>query len=226
MLLLVGLGNPGSRYAGNRHNIGFMAVDEIVHRHSFGPWRRKFQSEVAEGRIGEAKVLAMKPETFMNASGQAVGEALRFYKLVPEAVFVLHDEIDLAPGKIRVKKGGGAGGHNGLRSIDAHIGKDYWRLRMGVGHPGDKDLVHGYVLRDFAKSDQIWLDKLIDAVGREIPLLLAGDHPAFMSKVALVMNPPRPKPVPKPPKPEAAEESKKTNGSESPPAAEPPNNGS
>lgn len=197
MLLLVGLGNPGQRYANNRHNIGFMAVDEMVRRHSFGPWRSKFQGQVSEGRIGGEKVLILKPETYMNESGRAVGEALRFYKLTPEDVFVIYDEIDLVPGKIKVKKGGGAGGHNGLRSMDAHIGKDYWRVRLGVGHPGDKALVHGHVLGDFSKAETLWRDKLLDAVATEFPLLIEGDSGSFMSRVAHVMNPPRPKP-PKP----------------------------
>ncbi len=202
MLLLVGLGNPGQRYANNRHNIGFMAVDEIVRRHSFGPWRSKFQGQLSEGRIGHEKVLILKPETFMNESGRAVGEAIRFYKLTPEQVFVVYDEIDLVPGKIKVKKGGGAGGHNGLRSIDSHIGQDYWRVRLGVGHPGDKNLVHGHVLGDFSKADTLWRDKLLGAVAAEFSLLLAGESGSFMSRVAQVMTPPRPKP-PKPPKPAA-----------------------
>ena len=194
MQLLVGLGNPGARHAENRHNIGFMALDEIARRHRFAPWRKRFQGEVAEGRIGGVKVLALKPQTYMNESGRAVGEALRFFKLAPEAVVAIHDEIDLKPGKVRVKRGGGAGGHNGIRSIDAHIGKDYWRVRLGIGHPGDKELVHGHVLRDFAKADRDWLDKLLDAVGGEIALLMAGDEGAFMSRIARAMTPPRPKP--------------------------------
>ena len=202
MLLLVGLGNPGQRYANNRHNIGFMAVDEIVRRHSFGPWRSKFQGQVSEGRIGQEKVLILKPETFMNESGRAVGKALRFYKLEPDDVVVIYDEIDLVPGKIKVKTGGGAGGHNGLRSIDAHIGQNYWRVRLGVGHPGDKNLVHSHVLGDFSKSETLWRDKLLDAVASEFPLLIAGDNGSFMSRVAQVMNPPRPKP----PKPNKAEQ--------------------
>lgn len=202
MLLLVGLGNPGQRYANNRHNIGFMAVDEIVRRHSFGPWRSKFQGQVSEGRIGQEKVLILKPETFMNESGRAVGEALRFYKLEPDDVVVIYDEIDLVPGKIKVKTGGGAGGHNGLRSIDAHIGQNYRRVRLGVGHPGDKNLVHSHVLGDFSKSETLWRDKLLDAVASEFPLLIAGDNGSFMSRIAQVMNPPRPKP----PKPNKAEQ--------------------
>ena len=194
MRLLVGLGNPGPRYAHNRHNVGFMAVDEIVRRHGFGSWRGRFQGRVAEGRIGGDKLLALEPETYMNESGRAVGEALRFYKLEPEDVIVIYDEIDLKPGKVKVKRGGGAGGHNGIRSIDQHIGRDYWRVRIGVGHPGEKDLVHGHVLNDFAKADQAWLDKLLDAVARELPLLIDGDDKGFMSKVNQVLVPPRPKP--------------------------------
>ncbi len=203
MRLLVGLGNPGPRYARNRHNIGFMAVDEIADHYGFGPWRTRFQGRVAEGRIGGVKLLALEPQTYMNESGRAVGEALRFYKLEPEQAIVLHDEIDLKPGKVKVKQGGGPGGHNGLRSIDAHIGRDYWRVRLGVGHPGDKDLVHGHVLHDFAKADEDWLAKLLDAVAAELPVLLAGDELAFMSKVNQALVPPRPKP---PRKPEATPE--------------------
>jgi len=197
MLLFVGLGNPGPRYAHNRHNIGFMVLDEIVRRHGFGPWRARFQGQVCEGRISDDKVLALKPETYMNESGRAVGEALRFFKLDPGQVIVLHDEIDLAPGKVRVKMGGGAGGHNGIRSIDSHIGCDYRRVRIGVGHPGEKERVHGHVLQDFAKAEMPWVEKLIDSVAAEIPLLVAGDAGSFMSRVAHVMNPPRPKPAPK-----------------------------
>lgn len=215
MLLLVGLGNPGQRYANNRHNIGFMAVDEMVRRHSFGPWRSKFQGQISEGRIGGEKVLILKPETYMNESGRAVGEALRFYKLTPEEVFVVYDEIDLVPGKIKVKKGGGAGGHNGLRSIDAHIGQNYWRVRLGVGHPGDKALVHGHVLGDFGKAETLWRDKLLDAVAAEFPLLIEGDSGSFMSRVAHVMNPPRPK-SPKTPKPPNAAAVSENDGTATP----------
>lgn len=193
MLLLAGLGNPGPRYANNRHNIGFMAVDEIVRRHSFSSWRSRFQADCAEGLLAGEKVLALKPQTYMNESGRSVGEALRFHKLAPEQVIVLYDEIDLAAGKVRVKQGGGTGGHNGIRSVEAHIGKDFWRVRLGVGHPGHKDLVHGYVLSDFAKADRPWVEKLLDAVAGEISALVEGDAPRFMSRVAEIMNPPRPK---------------------------------
>lgn len=202
MLLLVGLGNPGPRYAKNRHNIGFMAVDTIVHRHRFGPWRKRFRGQVAEGSVAGVKVLALKPATFMNESGRAVGEAARFYKLVPPQVLVVYDEIDLHPGKVKVKTGGGAGGHNGIRSIDSHIGSNYRRVRLGVGHPGDKERVQAHVLSDFSKHDQAWLDKLLDAVADEFPRLVEGDDGGFMSRVAHVMTPPTLKPGPKPgPKP-------------------------
>ncbi|MCH9012170.1 MAG: aminoacyl-tRNA hydrolase [Proteobacteria bacterium] len=232
MLLLVGLGNPGPRHANNRHNIGFMAVDEIVRRHGFGPWRVRFQGRLAEGRIGAEKLFALEPDTYMNESGRAVGEAVRFYKLDPATqVIVIYDEIDLKPGKVKVKLGGGAGGHNGIRSIDRHIGRDYRRVRLGIGHPGDKDLVHGYVLRDFAKADAAWRDKLLDAVAAELPRLVEGDDAGFMSRVAHVMNPPRPKP-PKPaeppklaepgPEPRAPPDSQEAEGSGGPAPADEP----
>jgi len=194
MFLVVGLGNPGPGYAKNRHNIGFMAVDEVVRRHGFGPWRRRFQGELAEGVIAGTKTLALKPQTYMNNSGTSVSAAARFYKIPLERVFVIYDEIDLTPGKMRVKRGGGAGGHNGIRSIDAHAGKDYWRIRMGVGHPGDKNLVHGYVLSDFTKAEAPRMATFCEAVAEYLPLMLEGDDGAFMSKVAQAMNPPRPKP--------------------------------
>ena len=160
MQLFVGLGNPGASYAGNRHNIGFMAVDRIASDHGFGPWRGKFQGSLAEGRLGSERVILLKPETFMNRSGASVGEAMRFFKLEPADVTVFHDELDLAPGKLRVKQGGGHAGHNGLRSIHSVIGPDYARVRLGIGHPGHKDAVSGYVLHDFAKADADWLEDL------------------------------------------------------------------
>lgn len=184
MLLFVGLGNPGTQYAGNRHNIGFMAVDRIAGEHGFGPEQRKFQGHVREGRLGGEKVVALKPATFMNESGRAVGEALRFYKLDPSEVVVFHDELDLAPGRLRCKTGGGHAGHNGLRSIHAHIGAEYRRVRLGIGHPGHKSKVAGYVLHDFAKADRDWLDPLLDAVARAAPLLAAGEDGRFQSDVA------------------------------------------
>ena len=198
MLLLVGLGNPGPKYERNRHNIGFMAVDEIVRRHSFAAWRGRFQALTAEGHFGGEKVMTMKPTTFMNESGRAVGEAARFFKLAPEDVVVLHDELDLAFGKVRIKQGGGHAGHNGLRSIDAHLGNNYARIRLGIGHPGDKAHVHGHVLSDFAKAEEADLSTLIDAIGDAAPMLANPEqHNAFMTKVALAIKPP---PEKKPPK--------------------------
>ncbi|MGE0719077.1 MAG: aminoacyl-tRNA hydrolase [Alphaproteobacteria bacterium] len=195
MRIIAGLGNPGSRYAGNRHNIGFMAVDAIARLHRFGPWREKFHGLIADGTIGGEKVLALKPMTFMNDSGQSVAAAMRFYKLVPDDVIVIHDEIALAPGKMRVKKGGGAAGNNGIRSIDAHIGPDYHRVRLGVGHPGVKHLVHDWVLQDFPRADEPWLEKLLDAVAAAIPAMVAGDGNGFMNKVTLAINPPPQRPA-------------------------------
>ncbi|HSO48828.1 MAG TPA: aminoacyl-tRNA hydrolase [Rhizobiaceae bacterium] len=185
MLVVAGLGNPGASYAGNRHNIGFMAADAIARRHSFSPWRNKFKSLIGEGEIAGEKVLVLKPQTFMNVSGEAVGEALRFHKLQPSDLIVFYDELDLPPGKLRVKTGGGAGGHNGIRSIDSHCGNAYRRVRLGIGHPGHKDLVQRHVLGDFAKADAQWLDPLMDAVAEHFPLLVKGDDATFMNKVAL-----------------------------------------
>ena len=193
MLLLVGLGNPGPRYENNRHNIGYMAVDRIVRRHSFQPWRARFQAVCAEGVIAGRKTLAMKPTTFMNESGRAVGEAVRFFKLEPRQVAVLHDELDLAFGKIRAKQGGGVAGHNGLRSIDQHIGPDFWRIRIGIGHPGDKERVHGHVLGDFAKADMPMVERIADAIADAAPMIANEDFNAFMSRVALLIQPPKPK---------------------------------
>jgi len=190
MLLVAGLGNPGSQYAYNRHNIGFMAVDDVAERHGFGPFRAKFQALVADGRLGGSKALLVKPTTYMNESGRAIGEAVRFYKLAPEQVVVLYDEIALEPGKVRMKKGGGAAGHNGIRSIDRHIGTEYWRIRLGVGHPGDKDRVKGWVLQDFGRADEAWLDPLLEAVADALPLAVAADGSVvpdrFLSRVALL----------------------------------------
>ncbi|WP_406854495.1 aminoacyl-tRNA hydrolase [Alsobacter sp. KACC 23698] len=188
MLLFVGLGNPGSRYAGNRHNIGFMAVDAIARRHKAPPWRRRFQGDVTEAAIGGERVVLLKPETFMNESGRAVGEAMRFFKIALKDVVVFHDELDLAPSRLRVKLGGGNAGHNGLRSITALCGNDYRRVRMGIGHPGDKALVHAYVLSDFAKSERDWVQDLCDACADHAELLAQGDDPTFQNKIHLAME--------------------------------------
>lgn len=198
MFLLVGLGNPGGKYAHNRHNIGFMALDEIVRRHSFGPWRGKFSGQMCEGTVDGHKVLALKPETYMNESGRSVGAAARFYKVEPENIIVFHDELDLPFAKLKVKVGGGHGGHNGLRSIDAHLGKNYKRVRLGIGHPGSKEKVHAHVLGDFAKAEQAELDRFLDTVALHTGHLADGDDPAFMNKVSLDLRPQRPN-KPKPP---------------------------
>lgn len=207
MILFVGLGNPGGKYAANRHNIGFMALDRIASDHGFGPWKTKFQGEIAEGMLGSEKALLLKPQTFMNLSGQAVGEAMRFYKLTPAEVIVFHDELDLAPGKVRCKTAGGHAGHNGLRSIHQHIGADYHRVRLGIGHPGHKDKVAPYVLSDFAKAEQGWLDDVLRGVSDGAPDLAAGDPGRFMNAVALRTAPPRSSTTK--PKPEAAAKTKK-----------------
>jgi PTH1 family peptidyl-tRNA hydrolase len=193
-VLLAGLGNPGPKYAQNRHNIGFMALDAIIRRHGFGACRARFHGEIAAGRIAGREALALKPLTYMNECGRSVSAAARFYKIAPIDVFVFHDELDLPVGKVRVKRGGGAAGHNGLRSIDALFGNDYWRVRLGIGHPGDKRRVLGHVLDDFDEADRRWLDPLLAAIAEHAPLLVAGDAAAFASKVALALNPPRPKP--------------------------------
>lgn len=191
MKLLVGLGNPGAKYARNRHNIGFMAVDAIAGAHGFGPWRQRFRGEAAEGRLGTEKVLLLKPGTYMNRSGDAVAEALRFFKLGTEALVVFHDELDLAPGKLRVKAGGGHAGHNGLRSIMGHLGAEFTRVRMGIGHPGHKDAVSGYVLHDFARAEEGWLDDLLRGISDGAAALAAGDAGRFQNAVALRVAPPR-----------------------------------
>ncbi|MEE9318166.1 MAG: aminoacyl-tRNA hydrolase [Rhodospirillales bacterium] len=191
MLLLVGLGNPGPDYAKHRHNIGFMAIDAIADHYSFGPFRAKFLGQAAEGKISGAKVLALKPKTFMNESGRAVETARAFYKISPEDIVVFHDEIDLQAGKVRVKRGGGHAGHNGLRSIHAHIGTDYGRVRIGIGHPGDKDKVTGHVLKNFSKTDAEWVEKALSALAEHAGLLIGGDDSGYMSKVAEAVKPPR-----------------------------------
>lgn len=209
MQIIVGLGNPGAKYAHNRHNVGFMAVDRIASDHGFAPWRSKFQAEISEGVLDGGKVLLIKPQTFMNLSGQSLGEAMRFYKLGPEDMTVLHDELDLAPGRIRVKRGGGHAGHNGLRSLHQHIGDTYRRVRIGIGHPGRKELVAGYVLHDFAAADADWLDDVLRGISDGAGALAGGDDARFANAVALRTQPqrnaPRPAakstPTPKPAQP-------------------------
>ncbi len=184
MFLLIGLGNPGRRYAKNRHNIGYMVLDAIVQQHGFSAYREKFSAALAEGIINGQKILALKPTTYMNRSGQAVGAAMGFYKLSPQAVMVIHDDLDLAYGLLRIKRGGGHAGHNGLRDIDAHIGRDYLRLRIGIGHPGDKEAVNPHVLGDFTRSERTSLEPMIEAIAHHFPLLIGGDQSLFMTRLA------------------------------------------
>ena len=195
-MLLVGLGNPGPKFSGHRHNIGFMALDEMARRYGFGPWRGRFAGEAADGAIEGRRTLALKPMTSMNLSGRSVGEAVRFLKLDPADVTVIYDELDLAPGKMRVKTGGGHGGHNGIRDIAAHIGPEFRRVRLGIGHPGDRNLVSGYVLRDFTKADRRIADDMIAAVVDAMPFLAADDDNRFMTQVSHVLNPQPLKPDP------------------------------
>jgi len=203
MRLFVGLGNPGAKYARIRHNVGFMALDAIASEHDFSPWRGKFDGQVSEDRLGGEKIVLLKTETFMNNSGQSVGKALRFFKLPPSSTIVFHDEIDLAPGKCRTKDGGGHAGHNGLRSLHQHIGPDYGRVRIGIGHPGHKGKVAGFVLHDFAKADQDWLDNVISGISDGIESLAHGDSGRFMNAVALRVKPERPAKPAKPKTPGA-----------------------
>ncbi len=187
MLLLVGLGNPGAKYAGNRHNIGFMAVDAIARAHGFGPWKKKFRSDVCEGSIGGVRTLILKPQTYYNDSGHAVAEASRFYKIAPSDIVVFYDEIDLAPGRFRMKTGGGAAGNNGIRSIAAWLDEDnFRRARLGTGHPGHADMVQGHVLGDFAKSEREWVDKLLDALAKSAPILAKGEDDKYQGEVMRV----------------------------------------
>ena len=197
MLLLVGLGNPKSRYAGHRHNLGFMALDAIARGPGFGSWRSRFSSLICEGTLGTAKVMLQKPQTYVNRSGYAVAQAMRFYKLPLHDMVVIHDELDLAAGKLRVKTGGGVAGHNGLRSIAENLGtRDFRRVRVGIGHPGHKELVTGHVLGNFAAADKQWLEPLLAAITTAAPLLAAGDDAGFMNKVAVQLRPPKQDPEP------------------------------
>lgn len=200
MRLFVGLGNPGAKHSGNRHNIGYMAADRIAADHGFSPWRSKFQGRVAEGRLGSTKALLLKPETFMNLSGQSVGEAARFFRIPTGDVTVLHDELDLAPGKCRFKRGGGHAGHNGLRSVHAHIGADYCRIRLGIGRPERKEQVMRFVLGDFAGADREWLENLLRGVSEGAPKLAAGNPERFMNAVSLRVAPPRSPAAPRRPR--------------------------
>jgi len=188
MLLFVGLGNPGRAYAGNRHNIGFMAIEAIARRHGFPSPRTRFQGQVREGTIAGARVMLLEPQTYMNESGRSVGEAARFHKIGIDEIVVLHDELDLAPGKCRIKRGGGVAGHNGLRSITSHVGNDYKRVRLGIGHPGDKSLVHSYVLNDFAKSEAAWVEALCDAIADNAELLVKGDDAGLQNRIHLALE--------------------------------------
>jgi peptidyl-tRNA hydrolase, PTH1 family len=196
-LLIAGLGNPGSQYARNRHNAGFIVVDALHAHGKFGPWKTKFDGQLSEGALGGRKTYLLKPQTYMNLSGDSVGPALRFYKLPLEALVVIHDEIDLAAGKLKVKTGGGDAGQNGLRSITATLGPDYRRVRLGIGHPGDKEKVTGHVLQNFSKDDIAWLEPLVNAMIEAAPLLAKDDDAGFMSKVALLTAPPKPPKAPK-----------------------------
>jgi PTH1 family peptidyl-tRNA hydrolase len=206
MLVLTGLGNPGAGYAGHRHNLGFMVVDAVAGLYRFAPWRKKFQGDMAEGEIAGTRTLLLKPMTYMNLSGQSVSAALGFYKLGPAALTVFHDEIDILLGRVKVKAGGGHGGHNGIRDIMAHIGPEFRRVRLGVGHPGEKGLVHNHVLQEFAKQERELAGKVVEAVAAEVPRLVAGDESGFMSRVAFLLAPPKPKkekPAEADPKPSA-----------------------
>jgi PTH1 family peptidyl-tRNA hydrolase len=189
MKVLVGLGNPGAKYEGHRHNVGFMAIDAIARRYNAGPWKRRFQGAAAEVDIGRVRYLLLKPATYMNESGRSVGEAIRFYKMSPADVIVFHDELDLEPGKLRVKFGGGHAGHNGLKSLSAHIGNDYQRVRIGIGHPGHRDAVSGYVLHDFSSADRTWLEPLLESIAQAVPSLVAGQDARFLNDVSRVGRP-------------------------------------
>ncbi len=208
MRLFVGLGNPGQKYQLNRHNIGFMALDVIVERHKFSGWEKNFKGFVSSGTMGGEKLVLLKPQTFMNLSGQSVQAAAAFYKILPDDIVVFHDELDLAGGKIRIKKGGGAAGHNGLRSIDESLGQMYWRVRLGIGHPGMKEMVSGHVLGDFVAEDDKWLVPLLGGIGEHAERLAKGDTAGFMSKVAQTVEPPKPREPKEPKEPKEQKEPK------------------
>ena len=208
MQLFVGLGNPGAKYARNRHNVGFLAVDEMARRHGFAPWRRRFQGETSEGILEQERVILLKPMTYMNLSGDSIGPAMRFFKLPVNALVVMHDELDLPAGKLKVKTGGGDAGNNGAKSITATLGPDYRRVRIGIGHPGDKGRVHSHVLGNFTKADEKeWLVPMLTAIAEAAPLLAKDNDIGFMNKITLALNPPRPN-APKPPKPAAPKKEK------------------
>ena len=198
MLLVIGLGNPGPEHAWNRHNIGFMVADGIAQRYHFESYRSRFSGLISRGEIEDERVSIFKPTRFMNESGRPVNEVIRYFKLSLDQVVVVHDDLDLMPGKVRVKTGGGTAGHNGLRSIDSHIGKDYRRIRIGIGHPGERAVVSNYVLSDFGKEDQLWLDRVIPAVTDAIPFILRRDGAGFTNKISLLTNPPADRPSPDP----------------------------
>ncbi len=223
MHLIVGLGNPGAEYAAHRHNIGFLAVDEIARQHAFPPFRQKFSGLVSEGVIDGEKVMLLKPQTFMNRSGDSVAQAAQFYKLSPADISVIHDELDLAPGKVRIKAGGGNGGHNGLRSIESHLGKDFIRVRLGIGHPGHKDRVHSHVLSNFHKAENEWLEPLLDALTKNAGLIAKGDSAGLMNKLALAV--PSAKPEPKAEKPAPRQQSHIRQARPSTPQAKVPSSG-
>lgn len=212
MLLLVGLGNPGPKYANNRHNVGYMVADALHARYGTGPFRGKFGGQLADAEIGGEKVMLLKPTTYMNASGRSVGAVARFFKIRNKDVTVFYDELDLAPGKVRVKRGGGTAGHNGVKSVADQIGPQFRRVRVGIGHPGDRDRVTGHVLKDFTKTDAGWLAKLLDAIAEETPLLVADDDAGFMSRVALHVSPPKPKAAAKSGNKEPKDEEPKGSG--------------
>jgi peptidyl-tRNA hydrolase, PTH1 family len=220
--LFVGLGNPGARHARNRHNVGWMAVDAIAARHGFAPERAKFEGLLSEGRLGGDRVAILKPETFMNLSGQSVGKALHFFKLTPADVVVFHDELDLPPGRLRVKQGGGHAGHNGLRSLHQHIGEHYGRVRIGIGHPGDKARVAAYVLDDFARDEQEgWLPPLLEAVAKAAPILIGGDPAGFQGAVTRAVAPEKPAAPPKAPRVPRAAVDQPQSGAAAQPATGP-----